>query len=196
MLDILRQIGQNKGKYMVLFPCLWDKKHLSHILILWILCYIDKNACVYKENLMDSTERVRRAIQGEEIDRQPIYGWVSANLEQEISDVWGSVAAFEDRYEFDMAHLFGGPGSFKGDVLERIQAENEEMMPDLLVEEDIFDSPDRPEDYKNLEEALRFHKERGRFCYVQTPGFFEQFNGVFGIENQLLYLAMYPEELG
>ena len=31
---------------------------------------------------------------------------------------------------------------------------------------------------------------------MQTPGFFEQFNGVFEIENQLLWLAMYPEELG
>lgn len=144
---------------------------------------------------MDSTERVRNAIQGKPLDRQPIYGWVSANLSEEITDVWGSVAAFEDRYEFDMAHIFGGPGSFKGDLLEEIGARNGELTPDLLVEEDIFDSPDRMEDYGGLAESIRFHKERKRFCYVQTPGFFEQFNGVFGIENQLLYLAMYPEEL-
>ena len=144
---------------------------------------------------MNSTERVRNVIQGKPADRQPIYGWVSANLEKEIRDVWGSVAAFEDKYEFDMAHLFGGPDTFKGDVLDRVRAKNEEMTPDLLTEEDIFDSPDRTADYRGLEEALRFHKERGRFCYVQTPGFFEQFNSVFGIENQLLYLAMYPEEL-
>ena len=144
---------------------------------------------------MDSTERVRNAIQGKTLDRQPIYGWVSANLSEEITDAWGSVAAFEDAYEFDMAHIFRGPGTFKGDLLEEIRARNEELTPDLLTGEDIFDSPDRMEDYAGLAEAIRFHKERGRFCYVQTPGFFEQFNGVFGIENQLLYLAMYPEEL-
>ena len=66
----------------------------------------------------------------------------------------------------------------------------------LLAEEDVFASPDRMEDYAGVAGALRFHKQRDRFCYVQTPGFFEQFNGVFGIENQLLYLAMYPDELG
>ncbi len=54
---------------------------------------------------MDSTERVRNAIQGKPLDRQPIYGWVSANLSEEIADVWGSVAAFEDHYEFDMANM-------------------------------------------------------------------------------------------
>lgn len=54
---------------------------------------------------MDSTERVRNAIQGKPLDRQPIYGWVSANLSEEIADVWGSVTAFEDHYEFDMANM-------------------------------------------------------------------------------------------
>ena len=30
---------------------------------------------------------------------------------------------------------------------------------------------------------------------MQTPGFFEHFNGVFGIENHLMWLAIYPDEL-
>lgn len=30
---------------------------------------------------------------------------------------------------------------------------------------------------------------------MQTPGLFEHFNTVFGIENHLLYTALYPEEL-
>lgn len=144
---------------------------------------------------MTGTERVRNTILGRPVDRQPIYGWVSANLSEEITEKWGSVAAFEDHYEFDMAHIFGGPGAFKQDVLDRVKEENEEMTPDLLLEEDIFTDPDRMEDYADLKASIDFHKERGRFCYVQTPGFFEQFNGVFGIENQLLYLAMYPDEL-
>ncbi|MCR5040791.1 MAG: hypothetical protein K6C36_01680 [Clostridia bacterium] len=59
----------------------------------------------------------------------------------------------------------------------------------------FFTDPDEPGAYRGLEDALAFHKRRGRFCYVQTPGFFEQFNDVFGIENQLLYMALYPDEL-
>lgn len=144
---------------------------------------------------MDGTERVRNTILGKPTDRQPIYGWVSANLSDELTAAYGSVAAFEDKYEFDMSHIFGGPGSFREEVLERVKAENGEMTPDLLLEEDIYTDPDNPDDYRDIRESIAFHKKRGRFCYVQTPGFFEHFNGVFGIENQLLYLAMYPEEL-
>ncbi len=33
---------------------------------------------------MNSTERVRNAILGKPVDRQPIYGWVAANLFHEI----------------------------------------------------------------------------------------------------------------
>ncbi len=39
----------------------------------------------------------------------PIYGWVRANLDEQITEAFGSAEAFEDRYEFDYAHLFGGP---------------------------------------------------------------------------------------
>ncbi len=144
---------------------------------------------------MNSTERVRNAILGKPMDRQPIYGWVFANLTEEISRKFGSVAAFEDHYEFDMAHIFGGPRVYNIDMLNKLRAENEELTPDLLVDKDFFNDPDRISDYQDMENGIRFHKERGRFCYVQTDGFFEAFNSVFGIENQLLYMAMYPDEL-
>jgi len=144
---------------------------------------------------MNSTERVTNTILGKPVDRQPIYGWVSANLTDEINEAFGSVAAFEDLYEFDMAHLFGGPDSLRRDVIDRIAAETEELTPDLLAEEALFTRADRAEDYQNIAQALAHHKKRGKFCYVQTPGFFEHFNSVFGIENHLLYLALYPDEL-
>lgn len=145
---------------------------------------------------MNSTERVRNAILGGSVDRQPIYGWVSANLSREITAAFGSVEAFEDHYEFDMAHLFGGPSAFRWDLIARLRAENDELTPDLLLEEELFTSPDNLADYEGIRHVLLHHKARGRFCYIQTPGFFEQFNDLFGIENQLLYLAMYPDELG
>ena len=125
---------------------------------------------------MDSTERVRRTILGQPVDRQPIYGWLSANLTEELTAACGSVAAFEDQYEFDVSHVFGGPGAFDERVFERLRAENDEMIPDLLLDEDFFTDPDRLDDYRNVRVAMAFHKRRGRFCYVQTPGFFEQFN--------------------
>jgi uroporphyrinogen decarboxylase len=73
---------------------------------------------------------------------------------------------------------------------------HDELTPDILLEtDDFFTSPRFPEDYRRLADRFAYHKAKGRFCYVQTPGFFEHFNGVFGIENHLMYLALYPEEL-
>ncbi len=144
---------------------------------------------------MDGTERVRNTILGKPTDRQPIYGWLSANLSDELTAAYGSVAAFEDKYEFDMAHIFGGPEPYRTDLIEKLRAESDELTPDLLLDIDLFTDPDDPKTYEGMREAIAFHKKRGRFCYVQTPGFFEPFNGVFGIENQLLYLALYPDEL-
>ena len=145
----------------------------------------------------NATERVRNAILGKEVDRTPIYGWVAANLSVPITDRWGSVAAFEDAYEFDMAHLFAGPASFHEPTLAALRERYGTLTPDILCEADIFTDPDRMEDYDSLRAQLTHHKAAGRerFCYIQTPGFFEHFNGIFGIENQLLYLAMYPDEL-
>lgn len=144
---------------------------------------------------MNSTERVINTITGESTDRTPIYGWVSANLNNEISAKYGSVAAFEDKYEFDAAHIFGGPSSYNGKLLEEIRKKEDELTPDLLIGIDYFNSPDIISNYDNIVNAMKFHKERGRFCYIQTPGFFESYNSIFGIENQLCYIAMYPDEL-
>ena len=91
---------------------------------------------------MDSTERVRNTILGKPTDRQPIYGWVAANLSNELTQAYGSVQAFEDKYEFDAAHLFGGPGCFREEVFNRLRAENDEMTPDLLLDENIYLDPD------------------------------------------------------
>ncbi len=143
---------------------------------------------------MTSTERVRRTIKGEKTDRVPIYGWVSGNLSNEISAVYGSVEAFEDKYEFDAAHLFGGPGPFDGAAFERVRQSGEELTPDILLDIPLL-SADNAADYAGVTAALNHHKLRGRFCYMQTPGFFECYNGAFGIENHLCYLAEYKTEI-
>jgi len=145
---------------------------------------------------MLSRERVLAVIQHKKPDRTPIYGWVAANLDKQISSVFGSVAAFEDRYEFDYAHLFGGPACWSHEALEKLrQGLNRPIEPtDFLAIP--YEDPNNSAAYAGLIEAVQHHKEkRGRFVYVQTPGIFEALNGVFGIENHLAWLLLYPEDL-
>ncbi len=141
-------------------------------------------------------ERVIAVINHQAPDRIPLYGWVAANLGKQISAEFGSVAAFEDHYGFDYAHLFGGPSTYDGKALEKLRTENGGAIePRRLLDLPMSD-PDSRSAYSTIVDGIRHHKEkRGRFVYVQTPGIFEALNGVFGIENHLMYLALYEEDL-
>ncbi len=139
---------------------------------------------------MDSTERVRNTILGKETERQPIYGWLKENLGNEISMKFGSVEAFEDRFEFDAAHIFGGPWSFNGESFDQIRSRHSELTPDVLLDYNLFTAPDNDSDFEQVKKEMAHHKKRERYCYMQTPGLFEHFNTVFGIENHLLYTAL------
>ncbi|MBT3292178.1 MAG: hypothetical protein HN380_32920, partial [Victivallales bacterium] len=48
---------------------------------------------------MTSRERVIEVIEQRRPDRVPVYGWLKANLTDQISAAFGSVEAFEDKYE-------------------------------------------------------------------------------------------------
>ncbi len=141
-------------------------------------------------------DRVITVIDGGKPDRVPIYGWVRANLEKQISEAFGSVEAFEDKYEFDFAHLFGGPDPYPEDVIARLRQDlGGEIEPKALLDVPLSDPNDLAA-YSDIVEGIRHHKEvRGRFVYVQTPGIFECLNGPFGIENHLRYLAEFEEDL-
>lgn len=141
-------------------------------------------------------ERVIKVINHEKPDRVPIYGWVRANLEGIINQAFGSVNAFEDKYEFDYVHIFGGPGSYSGEMLNQLRANNGGIIePKALMEIPLTD-PNITEAYKSIEDQVKYHKEqKGRFVYVQTPGIFECLNGAFGIENHLAYLLIYEDDL-
>lgn len=145
---------------------------------------------------MLSRERVIQVIEHRRPDRIPIYGWVRANLEKEISAAFGSVEAFEDRYEFDFAHLFGGPRPYPGERLQAMRSElGRPIEPGELLDVPLND-PDDMGTYADIAAGILHHKEeRGRFVYVQTPGIFECLNGPFGIENHLAYLLLYEDEL-
>ncbi|MBT5876227.1 MAG: hypothetical protein HOH43_22565 [Candidatus Latescibacteria bacterium] len=145
---------------------------------------------------MQPRERVIEVISHRKPDRIPVYGWVRANLESQITKAFGSVEAFEDRYEFDYSHIFGGPSPYDQKAVEVLRDEGGGMLePAALMEMSLTD-PNTEAAYQNIREAVAHHKtQRGRFVYVQTPGIFECLNGVFGIENHLLYLALYEEDL-
>ena len=143
---------------------------------------------------MKSYELVRRTLRGDNPGRTPVYGWLRENLTPQISAAYGSVEAFEDHYGFDLAHLFGGPSPF-GDEVERLKAAVEEITPEVLLQIPLRPVDDMA-DYRDLVGELDFYRgQRERFCYVQTPGFFELHNDPFGIENHLMYLALYPDDL-
>lgn len=148
---------------------------------------------------MNSTERVRNLLLGNPIDRQPMYGWVYGNLTTEIDEKWGSLAKFEEKYEFDMVHLFSGQQFWHEDRLNAL-IENvgpEDFTPDILLDHpEVWTDPDSEVDYPSIARDVdKYKAEHGRFCYLQTPGILEHFNGVFGIQNHLMYLLLYPEEL-
>lgn len=141
-------------------------------------------------------ERVIETIRHRKPDRMPVYGWVSANLSAPIEERFGSVAAFEDRYEFDFAHLFGGPPTYRGEDVDALRAaRGGTLTPADTLDLRTTDPNDRSA-YRDVEEQVSHHKgQRGRFVYMQTPGIFEATNGLFGIEQHLMYLLMYPDEL-
>jgi len=145
---------------------------------------------------MLSRERVIETITHGEPDRVPIYGWVRANLDRQITEAFGSCDAFEDKYEFDFAHIFGGPPTYDEETVRSLAAQSGgQIEPPAFLDAPVHDPNDLPA-YQDIIDAVRHHKEqRGRFVYVQTPGFFEAMNGVFGIENHLAYLLIYPDEV-
>ena len=141
-------------------------------------------------------ERVIRVIKHEKPDRVPIYGWVRANLEPQIKEAFGSVEAFEDKYEFDFAHLFGGPNPYPGELLDQMRRDVGGPIEPAMLRDVPLNDPNNMDAYKSISDQIRHHKkERGRFVYVQTPGIFECLNGVFGIQNHLAYLLLYEDDL-
>jgi len=145
---------------------------------------------------MESHELVRKTLLGQnDTGITPLYGWLFANMEKQISEQFGSVRGFEDAYEFDMAHIFGGPWPFDGDALARIKAEEGEITPEALLSVPWTD-PNREADYANIQKEIAHQRgDRGRFCYMQNQGIFEILNEAFGIEDHLCWLAMYPDEM-
>jgi len=143
---------------------------------------------------MKPYELVSRTIRGEKPDRTPVYGWIAWNLDWQASP-YKSFTAFEDKYEFDLAHLFGGPKCYDMNAIESLKTSGVEITPEILL--DIPLNPvDRMADYQKIIEQLNFYrKDRERFCYVQSNGIFEALNEPLGIENHMIAMALSPDEM-
>lgn len=143
---------------------------------------------------MKSYELVAKTIKGENTTGvTPIYAWVFDNVIDKITNEFGSMSNFEDHYQLDMAHLFGGPSTYSRDILEKAKASGEEITPEFVLDMPQND-PNNMEDYKGIIAGIEHHRNsRERFCYVQTNGIFESTNELFGIEDHLCNMAAEPE---
>ena len=142
---------------------------------------------------MTSKQLVKETMKGNNPGRTPLYGWVRENLSEELTKAFGSVENFEDHYAFDMAHIFGGPTPFSKE-LHDLRENGQEITPEVFLQLP-FNDIHSESDYMDVIASLKHHQLRDRFCYVQTNGIFEAMNGAFGIENHLMYMALYPEAL-
>lgn len=145
---------------------------------------------------MLSRERVIQVLRHKKPDRTPIYGWVKFNMTPQIEQIFGSVAAFEDHYEFDFAHIFGGPSTFPDEAVTAMRETGGGRITPPAALDLPMNDPNRMDDYREIIDEVRHHKEeRGRFVYMQTPGSFEVINSVLTLEEHLRCLLEYPEEL-
>ncbi len=145
---------------------------------------------------MLSRERVQCVIEGKTPDKIPIYGWIRENLKDILISKYGSVEKFEDLYEFDYAHIFGGPGCYKKDEFINLHntCKGKITPKDLLTIE--MSDVNNMSAYENVKKGISHYKDqRGRFVYMQTPGIFEANNGYFGIQEHLMYMLLYPDDL-
>ena len=110
---------------------------------------------------MLSRERVIETIRHGKPDRVPIYGWVTANMTNQINEAFGSVEAFEDKYEFDYAHLFGGPPTYDEQVIRELSASSGGMIePPALLTAQMHD-PNDSAAYAPIIERMEHHRPSG-----------------------------------
>jgi uroporphyrinogen decarboxylase len=144
---------------------------------------------------MKSYDLVAQTIRGNNPGKTPIYGWIAWNLDWQNNQKYKTYQSFEDKYEFDMAHIFGGPNCFDDHQINALKASGVEITPEVLLQIPLL-PVDNMADYQSVIEQIKYYRgERERFCYMQSNGIFECLNGPLGIQNHLMYLALYPDEL-
>lgn len=150
---------------------------------------------------MTGRERILAALSHQTKDRVPRYIWVDGGeAAQRVTERFGSYDAFLDYLDVDMIQTFPAPPG----PLDTSKAEAAEYGPGLSQRPFTLDQalefpltdPDSDSIYAPIRAAVAQHKEqRGRAVFVQTIGCFEVTNGIIGMENQLMDMALRPELL-
>ncbi|MCL2664896.1 MAG: uroporphyrinogen decarboxylase family protein [Defluviitaleaceae bacterium] len=147
---------------------------------------------------MTSRERVTEVIKGNKPDRLPLYAWLgNEEFAPKVIAEFGSVAAAEDRYEFDITGAGPGIVAFRFDLLHdfRMTKPDKKITPKEALDVPLSD-PDDAEAYEKMAKHIkRVAETNGRFTYSGTWGFFEGYNVVFGMEDHLMHMIEYPDEM-
>jgi uroporphyrinogen decarboxylase len=150
---------------------------------------------------MTGRERVLAALEHRETDRVPRYIWVDGGeITQRVVARFGDYDAFLDHLDVDMYQAFpAGPGMVEWSAIEAVtHARGPGLSQGALTLDDAlevpFTDPATPSIYEPIREAIAHHQQgKGRAVFVQTPGCFETANGLIGMNEQLLELALRPE---
>ena len=163
-------------------------------------------------------ERVFETINHREPDRVPLYLWVfkQRGVVDDIEAKYGSMNAFYDALSLDMCQSFPRKGVVKerpparpgveapreeiesnvyGDILDGTRKgcyDNVFTLDEALEVE--FTDPDDEAIYTDIRAEVEHHKGRkGRAIFIQTPGVFEASNGIIGLEQNMMEMALRPE---
>lgn len=154
---------------------------------------------------MTGRERVMMAMNHEEPDRVPRTIWVDGGeIMDRIVERFGSYDAFLDELDVDQFQAFPGPpgmvdwdawlGSHRSERRGEGLSQGAMSLDQALAAP--FTDPRTPSIYAPIKAAVDHHQKRkGRAIWVQTPGCFETANGIIGMENQLMEMALRPEKV-
>ncbi|NLN88864.1 MAG: hypothetical protein GX134_01695 [candidate division WS1 bacterium] len=154
---------------------------------------------------MTGRERVLMALNHQEPDRVPRTIWVDGGeIMDRVVGRFGSYAAFLDELDTDQFQAFPGPPGMVDWEAWSAEHEPNRRGPGLSqgamsiddALEAPFTDPSAPSIYEPIKEAIEFHqRQKGRAIWVQTPGCFETANGIIGMENQLMEMALQPDKM-
>jgi len=154
---------------------------------------------------MTGRERVRAALTHREADRVPRYIWVDGGVAtQRVVERFGSYDAFLDHLDVDMFQAFPDSPAIVDVAAWREAHPAEARGPGLsqgaLSLDEALEAPttdpNREAIYAPIQAAIAHHQQgKGRAIFVQTHGCFETANGLIGMNNQLMEMALRPAQM-
>ena len=147
---------------------------------------------------MNSRQRVTEVINHGKPDRIPVFGWVGGNEEfaPKVVEAFGSIDAFAEKYEFDVVSRAPNLQPFRWDLLHdlKMSKPDSKITPDEILDVPLTD-PDDAAAYVGFIEQMKRVKEKELFSYTHTWGYFEGYTSIFGIENHLMNILLYKDEM-